>query len=298
LTRDFERAPNYQYVGQSGSTFDCIEAIMATLCSPNLPKKYTVIFKEWDRSNEESTSVAFIAWNWLGCEYTIIPDGFGTHHGTGGWGLSLCLALIRSCGIPIYDVRVSKNAFNRICNAKLTEEDIKDIKANENDYPMWLSYVLDEHEKGIEDGSVWRHVPGRSRMNRIPTWLIGPNIHEKMKIFNDNPAGAVSQAMLVLEDSVRKLTGFINLYGKGLMSKAFGKDGPLRFVRDDENESEGWSLLYMGVIGAIRNPLNHRVIDLNPIDAIRYIILCDMLLRQLFIEQAKKQKDDTGPDQI
>jgi hypothetical protein len=43
------------------------------------------------RPEQVLDAVLFVVWDWLESDITIIPDGFGTHAGTGGWGLAVVL---------------------------------------------------------------------------------------------------------------------------------------------------------------------------------------------------------------
>jgi hypothetical protein len=55
--------------------------------------------------------VMFVVWNWLqGPDITIIPDGFETHGGEGGSGLSTVLALIQYYKIPLGHIIVTDEA--------------------------------------------------------------------------------------------------------------------------------------------------------------------------------------------
>lgn len=76
LVRSEGNAPEFQYLGQRGYTSQCVEAVITILTSPKPPEYITVVFKKFSWLDKETTSVAFIAWNWLGVNLTIVPDGF------------------------------------------------------------------------------------------------------------------------------------------------------------------------------------------------------------------------------
>lgn len=79
-----ERDPlSIQYLGCSGATHPCVEAMVTILTSPYQCREITAVFQE-KQPGEDSYAVCFVIWGWLGCEITIVPDGFGTHNGTGG----------------------------------------------------------------------------------------------------------------------------------------------------------------------------------------------------------------------
>jgi hypothetical protein len=252
---------------------------------------------DWDRSMQNHTAVAFVAWNWFGVEITIIPDGFGTHAGTGGWGFSLAISLIRSMDIPIHEVVYSEEAFERLCNARLTKKDISVLKDPMGWSPFWSSYLRERHEKALENGNLWnevRDVDDRI-LEKMPRWVLSPPLFNITSTFDKDSSSVIRTAALILEETVRKLSSLpSNQYGMQLMGNAFSKDGPLRFNREDENVADAWALLYKGFIGAIRNPLSHRLSNLKPYESLGYIMLCDLLLRQLHRENKLKPNDDMG----
>jgi len=72
-----------QYLGEPGTTHPCVQAMVTILTSPYRCREITVVFQK-KQPGEDSYAVCFVIWDWLGCELTIVPDGFGTHAGTGG----------------------------------------------------------------------------------------------------------------------------------------------------------------------------------------------------------------------
>lgn len=154
-------------------------------------------------------------------------------------------------------------------------------------------YVRPEHDIGIEDGSIWDQIPNESDglSNRIPRWNVGIDLYSKIKTFDNNPSGSVTAALLKLEDIVRRLSEAPKgAVGVKLMGDAFGRTGKLRFKRDVDTEADGWASLYSGIYSAIRNPLSHNDIDLDKAEAVRYILLCDMLIKKL-----RKETNEAKP---
>lgn len=92
------------YLGTSGITMRCAKAMAAVLMGPFRPKKITMVSL---RDHRDHDGVMFVAWDWPSCpDLVIIPDGFGTHGGEGGCGLSAVLGLIRFYGVPLEHVIV------------------------------------------------------------------------------------------------------------------------------------------------------------------------------------------------
>ncbi len=111
-----------QYLGTSGITRKCVLGLAAILTSPFRPEKITMISLRERGDNYDS--VMFVVWNWLEApDFTIIPDGFGTHGGEGGIGLSSVLALIQYYKIPLEHIIVTDEAaFNELAEeGKLSE---------------------------------------------------------------------------------------------------------------------------------------------------------------------------------
>lgn len=89
----------------------------------------------------------------------------------------------------------------------------------------------------------------------------------------------VREACVVLEDRVRRTIGVgARLRGTALMEHAFGpKDGKLRFS-DDSEVQRGVMELYRGTMAFFRNPTGHGLQDLPRDEAIRVVVLVDLLL--------------------
>lgn len=110
-----------QRLGKSGITFPCIYAMAAVLTSAYKPKKVIAVIGGFERSSSES--VLFLIWDWFYPGITIIPDGFGTHGGEGGAGLSTVLGLLKFYQTPLLQTRVyEKKAFRELADGILTEE--------------------------------------------------------------------------------------------------------------------------------------------------------------------------------
>ncbi len=92
---------------------------------------------------------------------------------------------------------------------------------------------------------------------------------------------AVRTAGVILEERLRKLGGITDahLTGPNIVNPLFGKDGTLAKKFRVDSEREGYRNLYAGIVGALRNPYAHRLIDPTPEDAMASLIFVDLLLR-------------------
>jgi hypothetical protein len=125
-----------QYLGRAGTTQPCVEAMVTILTSPYRCQEITVVFQE-KQPGEDSNAVCFVVWDWLDCDITIVPDGFGTHAGTGGWGLALVLSLIQFYQIPLKEKWVEARQFERIASGHPTARDREQLHIADYGAPSW-----------------------------------------------------------------------------------------------------------------------------------------------------------------
>jgi uncharacterized protein (TIGR02391 family) len=95
---------------------------------------------------------------------------------------------------------------------------------------------------------------------------------------------AVSAAVKQVEVSVREAAGADNSkIGTKLMAWAFKPgEGPLHDRELDGGEQAGIMALYLGLIGAFKNPTSHRHVNFDdPVEAAEIILFADLLLRML-----------------
>ncbi|WP_161598132.1 TIGR02391 family protein [Curtobacterium flaccumfaciens] len=94
---------------------------------------------------------------------------------------------------------------------------------------------------------------------------------------------AAFAAMKAVEVEVRILSGLPNdLVGTKLIQEAFKHGGPLCDVAAEGGEQVATMNLFMGAIGAFKNPASHRtVVFQDPLEAAEVVQLADLLLRML-----------------
>jgi hypothetical protein len=80
---------------------------------------------------------------------------------------------------------------------------------------------------------------------------------------------AVRTAGVILEERLRSVGGISNpnRVGQNLVNDVFGSNGTLASKFKVDSERQGYRDLYSGIVGAIRNPFGHRLIDPGPQDA-------------------------------
>lgn len=105
-----------QYLGVPGSTLDCVRAMVTILTSPYPCREITIVVER--RRGEDHQAVCFVVWGWVGHDITIVPNGFGTHGGTGGWGLGLVLHLMEFYRVTVNVQWVDAEMFDRIARGR------------------------------------------------------------------------------------------------------------------------------------------------------------------------------------
>jgi uncharacterized protein (TIGR02391 family) len=126
----------------------------------------------------------------------------------------------------------------------------------------------------------------------FPKALLHPAIQEKgwaalMRGANTNSEGdiadAIRAAFIAVEDAVRDAGQFESSdYGVALMRRAFDPDkGPLRDwdTAKPKREREALRNLFVGAIGAYRNPVSHRTAIIELVEAQDQLLLASHLLR-------------------
>lgn len=89
------------------------------------------------------------------------------------------------------------------------------------------------------------------------------------KLLNDGHySQAVFEAFKALEEHVRDKTGVYDKYGTALMAHVLNERSPILKIKPSHpktsnDEQEGFKLIFMGSIQAIKNPKSHRTLKLN-----------------------------------
>jgi hypothetical protein len=266
--------------------------MVTILTSPYRCREMTVVFQE-QQPGEDSHAVCFVVWDWLGCEITIVPDGFGTHAGTGGWGLAVVLGLIEFYQIPLKEKWVEARQFKRIASGHPTVRDREQLHHADYCVPSWPFHVRDF------GSHLWAQAVYET--TQFPYWLVEPELPSDVKDIERNPAGVVFRAARRLEIILREIGVYpANVVGQRLIDQAMGESGPLRPLGATTSEREAWVHLFRGAVGAIRNPEGHRDQQLKLEDAVCQILTINMLLRKLkqdFPEKFRKEAGTNSEDE-
>jgi uncharacterized protein (TIGR02391 family) len=102
-----------------------------------------------------------------------------------------------------------------------------------------------------------------------------------------HPGAAIFEAFKAVEVRVRDLSRIRGRSGKTLMAQAFKADDPVLEINrggtdSEQDEREGFQLIYMGAMQGIRNPKAHELnAPLDPDRAFEYLALASLLMRRL-----------------
>jgi len=297
-TRREQLSLDIQYLGKRGLTYPCVHAMATILTSPYPCGEITVVFQEQARG-EDHTAVCFVIWDWLDYGMTIVPDGFGTHHGTGGWGLGVVLALIQFFQIPLKEKWVAVDQFERIASGYPTTRDYEQLHEADHRAPSWPSHLQHYEHRGH---ILWTDLP--RELSQFPYWVIEPELLGDVKDIERNPGLAVFQTARRLEMVVRSLDpSLAGLIGQDLINQAMREGRPWEPHGEAASERQAWANLFRGVVGAIRNPEGHRDQQLSLEDAIGQVLTVNMLLRKLkadfpdHFRQAASSSEADGDEQ-
>ena len=286
-----------QYLGVPGSTHECVQAMVTILTSPFPCGGMTVLFcqeHEQPHPQPQHYAVSFVIWDWLGREVTIVPDGFGTHNGTGGWGLELVLELIQFYRVPLKEKWIrAVNQFERINSGYPTERDMRDLHVDDHWAPSWPLHV------GKFGPYLWSEALG-GESGPFPYWLLEPELVECVQGIERDPASAVFQATKRLEVIVRQIGGYgADLVGEALINEAMlGKRAKLVPHGATAGEVQAWASLFRGAIGAFKTPLSHRDVNLTVGDATQRVLTVNLLIRALKSDFPEKFPKDDETDEI
>ncbi len=125
----------------------------------------------------------------------------------------------------------------------------------------------------LDDLDVWR------KANLFPDYFDAALVRYVKPLFaRGDYDTAVFRAFKEVETRVRKKSGFRSEYGRGLMLKAFGENGPL--MAGDAEGRKAARELFAGAISFCKNPSSHHEIDFDdPREVVDMISFANQLLR-------------------
>lgn len=276
-----------QYVGTSGVTQDCVEAVERLLHRHDDIEVVRLI----THSSRQGTRQAFLV-TLVGSEHVVIRAGFASGYpGEGPKGLSRALNLIQSVGLDIEEYEADRKVFERLNSAKLSWDDLDLIFALRFVRPTrWYDYLDARPKNPSSPGRLWERV-----QPVIPLAVIDTRLFDLAVRFWDSPDDALMTGYRRLEGIVREKAGSEE-YGAKLFSRAFNSDQSiLMWDGISENEQRGRASLFAGTFMAFRNPRAHNESAHQKAEYLREL----MMLNQLYALEAScvvrpNKADDTA----
>ena len=157
-------------------------------------------------------------------------------------------------------------------------------------YPKlgWIIKLSNEAEKGKSEADFQKLMLWRS----VNDDMLHPKIAKKAVdlLARGEHADAIGYAMRSVEIAVRDACGLGDeAFGVNLMRDAFGEDGSLRNRKANKNEENGLRSLFMGAIGAYKNPHSHKDAPVEDVaEALTIVMFASHLLR--IVDSRKPQK--------
>ena len=157
-----------QYMGISGYSASCLDAVEKIVTDKRPPKKLTLVSTLW-RPEPTSPSLPgyhlFLVWNWNRVPLTVVHSGFKTGYtGEGPRSFSLALCMILSENIEVTSVEYEMSTFAAVDKRRVTEEMIEKLRSSDMlDNPElrdeWIDngWIYPAHLKELENGSFWSY---------------------------------------------------------------------------------------------------------------------------------------------
>lgn len=235
-----------EYHGVAGSSLDCQQAVLRLLqCRVAITEARIITF---------SNNHCLLLTTDIGDEVAI-KSGFSSGYGgIGPVSFSIALQLLDVHGVEIDEWIADAALIARLDQSALTAADLDQIRTAHGIRPSrWPEYILDQHRKQANDGTLWREFS-----SVIPFSIVDRRLVDLAIKFWDDADSNLSRGYRRLEDIVRARTGLIESSTK-LFSRAFGgKDPVLTWTTSDEGERTGRLNLFTGAYMAYRNPRAHQ----------------------------------------
>jgi hypothetical protein len=245
-TKWWEQLAGIEYMGMSGVTAPCKEAVIRLLQCGELIKRARILSYENEHALLLTTDLG---------DHIAIKSGFASGYGgEGPSGSSYVLALLFAHDVELDERRVSKDLLARLDHSALTTVDIARLERGRTERPSrWGEYVFKDDWHLDNEARLWREFP-----HVIPFAIVDTRIMDLALKFHERPDECLLTGYRRLEDCVRERTG-IEEHGHKLFSQAFVVTPPrLSWKGIDEGERVGRANLFVNVFQAYRNPRAHR----------------------------------------
>jgi hypothetical protein len=266
-----------QYVGICGATPECADAVERLLLT-RVDLSSAVILTVPNPAHAEH---AMLLTTELG-DRIIVKSGFASGYGgTGPRGLSATIVLLHWHGVSLDEILISPEMLRRLDASALTAADLASLEAQPKLRPARLWDYIHPDDMVQHDANPW------ARRTPILPWpLIDDELAEIARGFWDDPDMALMKAHRQLETRVRERAEItLEEASKGPMETfklAFNApNARLCWPGITSSEHIGRANLFFGALQAYRHVRSHRVLKLDPHEALGELLIFNQLFRLL-----------------
>ena len=182
---------------------------------------------------------------------------------------------------PVNTVRMYAKDAMRL--SSLGEQIDLNDQQNVNSRKKSLQYTIREGKRGKKSVLVTSNSLFSSHLNLHPKIIAATK-----KLFSDGHySKAIFDAIIVLEQSIKKKSGVTNKIGVNLMNDVFNYNFPILklnqgMTQEEKDERQGFMDIFRGTVLGIKNPKSHSIINLtNSSATVEYLAFISMLMRRV-----------------
>lgn len=245
-----------QYVGISGVTIACVEAVGQALITREITDAILVSnIGPHPEPGRQQGEHGILLKNQIG-DYVAVKAGFTSGYGgEGPGGLGKALRMLESHKIEVGEVIISGEVLQRLNKSGLTEGDVNFIESAPRRHGNIFTYAHGPYARDNGENP-WSRLP-----QLIPFPLLDERLLDLAVSFWSKPTDNLREAFVRLEEAVRERTG-IEDHGSSIFRAAF-MPGNARLtwpgLKDEERAAR--ATLFEASYRAHRNPRAHRQLE-------------------------------------
>lgn len=269
------RLTEIQYVGDSGVSRVCLEAVMRLIQFGDVIDEARLLTAPSDR--DTSTHAFLLSIN--GATDVAIRSGLTSGYaGEGPRTLAEVLALLLSCNVEIEEYAVPSKLLDRLNESSLTRDDVEVIKALRPIRPTrFHDYIVAFGQPARAPSYRWSDFPAA-----IPFAILDARIADLAVTFWSDPDSRLMTGYRRLEGRLRERIQ-MDEHGSRLISAAFnGNPALLKWNGCNDAECKGRAQLFTGAFMGYRNRRAHKDVPGERSEQLRELLL----LNELFLLEA------------
>lgn len=250
---DIEQAV-ISYIGD-GSAIGCSEAIIDCLCRGDKPERAVILSSEANNKNERSHGF-FLKFEMIG--WYIVSPGYASGYGGGGPAeFSRILTILNQIFEDMFELKLDKQAFNRLEMHTLLESDIDGMLKPSPiiGSKICLQYYIYRHD--FEQSHDFQILDNYNV--RLPLTILHNDLKRISFDLLANPISTLREVCAIVEHSLKELSG-LETSGTKLFDQALSpRKGKLQLRNlTDFGEQAGLHYLAKGFYQLHRNPIMHK----------------------------------------